>query len=119
MESAIGPVVGQWYRHPDADKGEMFQVVGIDVSDGTVEVQYFDGDIEELERDAWQMEGLQNCAAPEDWTGPYDGIRHDDLGYSDDSPSEDSGSVTQGMAGDTGGKEAADLDTDDAEEDDE
>ncbi|MEJ0098286.1 MAG: DUF6763 family protein [Pseudomonadota bacterium] len=84
MFDAINPVVGDWYRHPDADKGGMFQVLDIDAEEGTVEVQYFDGDIEELPRDAWQSQGMERCAQPEDWTGPYDGIARDDLGYSDD-----------------------------------
>lgn len=89
MDTPIDPVVGQWYRSPAADKGEIFQVVDVDADDDTIEVQYFDGDIEELSDEEWRSRGLQNCAPPEDWTGPYDGVRSDDLGYSDGDPAAD------------------------------
>jgi hypothetical protein len=101
MESAINPVVGQWYRHPDADKGEMFQVIDIDTDEDTVEVQYFDGDIEELPQGTWHAQGLQSCAPPEDWTGPYDEIARDDRGYSDSEPSrEERRGATESILGD-------------------
>jgi hypothetical protein len=87
MQNAIEPVVGQWYRLPDADKGQVFQVIEVDEDEDAVEVQYFDGNIEELPHDAWQAQGFENCAAPEDWTGPYGVVVRDDLGYSDTGPS--------------------------------
>ena len=95
MGNAVDLVVGQWYRHPDADKGEVFQVIAIDADENTVEVQYFDGDIEELPSDAWA--GVQSCAPPEDWTGPYDEIERDDLGYSDDPPLEQAGGAVENI----------------------
>lgn len=45
------PRVGQWYSR--ADKGEMFQVTGRDYRAGTVEIQSFDGDVDEIDVEAW------------------------------------------------------------------
>jgi hypothetical protein len=63
------PVIGQWYRHPG---GESFEVVAIDRDDHTIELQYFDGTIEELERHEWHEEPIEAVEAPEDWTGSVD-----------------------------------------------
>jgi hypothetical protein len=100
MENTINPVVGQWYRLPDADKGQLFQVIDVDADEDAIEVQYFDGDIEELPRDAWQARGFENCAPPEDWTGPYDGVKGDDLGYSDAEPLSERPATANGFAAD-------------------
>ena len=75
------PQVSQWYRH--LDKGQEFQVTAIDETEGTVEIQHFDGDVEELDLDAWHMMDIEPIETPEDWTGPMDNVEHDDLGYSE------------------------------------
>ncbi|MBN1237854.1 MAG: hypothetical protein JXB36_05095 [Gammaproteobacteria bacterium] len=77
----IDPVVGNWYRH--LDKGQMFRVVGIDERRGLIEIQHFDGDLEEIEQADWGDMELEAIAAPEDWTGPIDDVEDDDLGYSE------------------------------------
>jgi hypothetical protein len=78
MTNELDPVVDQWYMHHD--KGEMFRIVANDAATGNVEIQYFDGDVEEIERDIWRELDIETAAAPEDWTGPYDDIDLDDLG---------------------------------------
>ena len=45
------PVVAQWYRH--LDKGYRFQITSVDQIEGTVDIQHFDGDVEELDLDDW------------------------------------------------------------------
>ena len=60
------PVIGEWYRHPG---GESFEVVAIDPDDRTIEIQYFDGTVEELDVDQWRGEPIEAAEAPEDWTG--------------------------------------------------
>lgn len=79
--NAPKPEVGQWYRH--LDKGESFLVVGIDDEARTIEVQSFDGDLDEIDQDSWQVMTLARTEPPEDWTGPMDDIERDDLGYAD------------------------------------
>jgi len=46
--------------------------VAIDDADGTVELQHFDGTIEELEMAAWWDQDLDLAQAPEDWSGSVD-----------------------------------------------
>lgn len=81
-----GPIVDQWYRH--LDKGEPFRVVAFDRDSGTVEIQDFDGDVEELELEDWYGLEIEPIAPPEDLTGPMDDIERDDLGYSDTGAEE-------------------------------
>jgi len=63
------PVIGQWYRRAE---GDSFEVVAIDADDRTIEIQYFDGTIEELELDDWLEEPIVSSEPPEDWTGSVD-----------------------------------------------
>jgi hypothetical protein len=63
------PVIGQWYRRAG---GDSFEVVAIDRDDRTIEIQYFDGTIEELELDDWREEEILSTEPPEDWTGSVD-----------------------------------------------
>jgi len=77
----LEPVIGQWYRH--RDKGEMFQVVAVDAASGSIEIQSFDGDLEEVESGAWQGMDIERTAAPDDCTGPFDDIEPDDLGLTE------------------------------------
>lgn len=75
------PIVSQWYRH--RDKGQRFQVTAMDEDAGTVEIQHFDGDVEELDIDEWFTLEVDPIEPPEDWTGPVDDVERDDLGYSE------------------------------------
>jgi hypothetical protein len=82
MNSNVGrPEVGQWYAR--LDKGEVFRVVGYDDRSRTIEIQSFDGDIDEIAEDTWPTLALERSEAPEDWTGPLDEVETDDLGYSE------------------------------------
>lgn len=67
------PIVGNWYRRRS---GETFEVVAVDEDDGTIEVQHFDGTVEEFDFEAWddQWEDalLEAAEPPEDWTGSVD-----------------------------------------------
>ncbi len=82
MHTNVGrPQIGQWYAR--ADKGEVFQVVGYDERARTIEIQSFDGDLDEIDDDQWNSLLLERSAPPEDWTGPMDDVETDDLGYSE------------------------------------
>jgi hypothetical protein len=80
MGEYIKPVIGNWYK--DAEE-EIFEVVTMDEEDNTIEVQYFGGEIDEIDLESWNLMQLRNVAAPEDWTGAYDDMEPDDLGYTD------------------------------------
>ncbi len=74
------PTVGQWYR---GVTNELFEVVAIDDGDETIEIQYFDGTVTEMDFDAWSQQlldrTLDGADAPEDWTGAVD-VEVEDLG---------------------------------------
>lgn len=63
------PSIGQWFRRPS---GTLLEVVAIDEEDNTVEIQLFDGTIDEVEFEAWPEQSLVEVAAPEDWSGAVD-----------------------------------------------
>jgi hypothetical protein len=75
------PEIGQWYLHQD--KGEMFLVTGYDNGTRTIEIQNFDGDVDEIDAEAWSTMPLERAQPPEDWTGPLDDVEVDDLGYTE------------------------------------
>ena len=49
MGNRLPPIVGNWYSH--RDKGALFQVVALDEQAGTVEIQEFDGGLDEIDLD--------------------------------------------------------------------
>jgi len=71
--NVIKPIVGQWYR---GGTNELFEVVAIDDDDQTIEIQYFDGTVAEVDFDAWNEQLLDELIdaadAPEDWSGAVD-----------------------------------------------
>ena len=72
--AVVFPVIGHWYRRPN---GALFEVVAVDEQDATVELQHFDGTIDEVELEAWPSLLLEQVRAPEDWTGSVDVDRED------------------------------------------
>lgn len=77
MSRQPNPDVSKWYK--DNDDGELFKVVALDEADQTIEIQYFDGSLEELDYDTWHEKRLTTAAPPEDWSGPFDDLEADDL----------------------------------------
>ena len=77
------PTIGEWYRYSG---GELFEVVACDDDEGTIEIQHFDGTVEELDYDdwnaSWQDREIEAAAAPEDWSGSVDMDAEDDAGTS-------------------------------------
>ncbi len=78
--SELAVEIGAWYQAPG---GQTFEVVAIDQDEATIEIQYFEGEVEELDFDTWAEMTINSVEPPEDWTGAYDDIERDDLGYSD------------------------------------
>lgn len=81
MSTELSPIIGNWYEN--LDKGQPFVVVGLDEERELIEVQHYDGDVEEIEQSAWYDMNLEPAEAPEDWTGPMDDVATDDLDYSE------------------------------------
>ena len=78
--NVLKPEIGEWYR---GATNALFEVVAIDDSDQTIEIQYFDGTIEEMDFDGWNEllmdESIEKADAPEDWSGSLD-VDSEDLG---------------------------------------
>jgi len=96
------PEVGEWYRM----RGELLEIVAIDEDDGTVEVQFFDGTVEEFDLGDWESQrhegDIEPAQAPEDWSGSVDV----------DEEEEGSGNGSAGFTGEhpiAGGLDGLDL----------
>lgn len=76
MPTEHEPQVGDWYKTPD---GMSFEVIASDEDEGIVEIQYFDGAVEELDMESWYEMDLTPREPPEDWSGPFDDIEASDL----------------------------------------
>lgn len=97
MSHRLQPIVGNWYAH--RDKGDVFQVVAIDDHDGTIEIQEFDGGLDEVDLETWNAMPIEAAAPPEDWGGPLDDVEPDEFGYTDYEaarPVEPNGATTWG-----------------------
>ena len=78
MPNELDPQIDQWYAH--LDKGQRFYVVDVSEDSGNVELQHFDGDLEELSLDEWRNLNIMLSEAPENWSGALDIANKDDLG---------------------------------------
>ncbi|KAB7623365.1 DUF6763 family protein [Alkalilimnicola sp. S0819] len=70
------PIIGDWYLTAE---GDSFEVVAYDPEDGTIEIQYFDGAVEELDLETWWELPMIPSEPPEDWSGSMD-ISAEDYG---------------------------------------
>jgi len=73
-------IIGNWYRRTN---GQLFEVVAVDDEDATIELQFFDGTIDEVDRDTWSKLLIERVAAPEDWSGSVDMDPEDFSGQED------------------------------------
>lgn len=69
-----GAEIGKWYRDRE---GRLFEVVAMDGADATIEIQHYDGTLEELDSHGWMELLPQVAEPPEDWSGPID-VSEDD-----------------------------------------
>lgn len=70
------PLIGAWYYR--LDRPQPFQVVAWDGAAGTVDVEYFDGTLDEWPLAHWHALAVGPFAAPQDWTGPFDNVEADE-----------------------------------------
>lgn len=64
------PEVGLWYC--DMDSRQQFEIVASDRPSATLELQYFTGEVEEIDLDTWYAMHVISIAPPKDWSGPYE-----------------------------------------------
>ena len=67
MSREYEPAVGQWYEN--IDENESFRVLSVDEDAELVELEYLDGDIEEIDLETWHELDLDKINEPEGWAG--------------------------------------------------
>ena len=71
MSREYAPTPGKWYENKDEE--ETFRVLSVDEDDELVEIEYVDGEIEELDLDTWHELDLELTEEPEGWAGDDEG----------------------------------------------
>lgn len=81
------PVPGQWYENVEEE--ESFKVLSVDEDAELIELLYVDGDIEEIDYEAWTEMDLELAEAPEGWSDPVEADEADDDDWEDEDEDED------------------------------
>ena len=89
MGREYAPVPGKWYENREEE--ETFRVLSVDEDDELVEIEYVDGDIEELDLDTWHELDLEPTEQPEGWSdeSDLDDEEDEDDDYDDDEDDDD------------------------------
>lgn len=61
------PLIDAWYA--PYDNGQPFAVVALDEDANFIEIQYFNGEIDEITFEDWKKLDIEPCAPPESWSG--------------------------------------------------
>lgn len=98
--SALQPNIGDWYS---LRSGASFEVVAYDADDGTVEIQHFDGTIEEMDIEDWDAQSEEGALVevdpPEDWSGSVDADIDDEPRGSDNYEERNGQWASSGLDG--------------------
>ena len=65
MSRDYEPVPGQWYENLEDE--ESFRVLTVDEDSELVEIEYLDGEIEEIDLETWHEMDLERIDEPEGW----------------------------------------------------
>ena len=88
MSRDYEPVVGQWYENLEEE--ESFRVLSVDEDSELVEIEYLDGDIEEIDLEAWHEMDLELTQEPEGWAeSDEEEEDDDDEDWDEDEDDED------------------------------
>ena len=85
MSREYEPAVGQWYVNAEED--ETFRVLSVDEDAELIEIEYLDGEVEEIDLDTWAEFDLEKVEQPEGWSG--EPIADDDEDEDDEDEDED------------------------------
>jgi len=83
------PVPGQWYENLEEE--EPFRVLTMDEDSELIEIEYLDGDIEEIDLETWHEMDLELTSEPEGWAESQDEEEDEDEDddWDDDEDDED------------------------------
>lgn len=63
-------IIGQWYN--DTVENLYFEVVAIDTMADTIEIQYLDGEVSEIDKESWGDMPLTPASQPEDASAAFE-----------------------------------------------
>ena len=81
------PVKGQWYENTEDQ--ETFRVLSVDEDVELVEIEYLDGEIEELDIEEWHELDLELIAEPEGWSEDDEDEEENDEEWDEEDEDED------------------------------
>lgn len=87
MSRDYEPVKGQWYENLEED--EAFRVLSVDEDSELVEIEYLDGEIEEIDLEAWHEMDLERTEEPEGWSESEDEDEDEEEDDDDDDWEDD------------------------------
>jgi segregation and condensation protein B len=81
------PVKGQWYENVEDE--ETFRVLSVDEDAEIIEIEYLDGEIEELDLEEWHEFDLELIDEPEGWSEDDDEEEDEDEEEWDDEDDDE------------------------------
>ena len=87
MSRDYEPVPSQWYENVEEE--ESFRVLSVDEDSELIEIEYLDGDIEEIDLETWHEMDLERIEEPEGWSESDDEDADEDEDEEDDEDEDD------------------------------
>ena len=87
MSRDYEPVPSQWYENVEEE--ESFRVLSVDEDSELIEIEYLDGDIEEIDLETWHEMDLERIEEPEGWSESDDEDVDEDEDEEDDEDEDD------------------------------
>ena len=87
MSRDYEPVPSQWYENLEEE--EQFRVLSVDEDSELLEIEYLDGDIEEIDLETWHEMDLEKIQEPEGWSESDDEDEADDEDWDEEDDEDD------------------------------
>ena len=87
MSRDYEPVPSQWYENVEEE--ESFRVLSVNEDSELVEIEYLDGDIEEIDLETWHEMDLERIEEAEGWSESDDEDVDEDEDEEDDEDEDD------------------------------
>ena len=81
------PVPSQWYENLEEE--DSFRVLSVDEDSELIEIEYLDGEIEEIDLEAWHEMDLEKIEEPEGWSESDDEDTDEDKDEDEDDWDDD------------------------------
>jgi hypothetical protein len=81
------PTPGQWYENLEEE--ESFRVLSVDEDSELVEIEYLDGDIEEIDLETWHEMDLDLTEEPEGWAESEEEDEEDEEDWEEDEDEDE------------------------------